>query len=196
MIVTGLNGTTGAPDASPIAAEVGKESIIHANVFVPNGTLRFGKASRLTGAFVGKWVWVEKATTIALEGGFGLGALQPDDLVHARAAHTATPLQNGKVLITGGLGNTGVRSDAELFDPATLSSTLLTSVMTTARADHTATLLPQTETLVVAGQDDMGLLATCGNAYNGRSEFPQGFLPRYKYFEQGTVRRRYSTGVC
>src|SRR3989442_5810705 len=32
------------------------------------------------------------------------------------------------------------------------------STLTTARTEHTATLLPQTETLLIAGQDNLGLL--------------------------------------
>src|SRR3972149_5875744 len=37
----------------------------------------------------------------------------------ARDQHTATLLPNGKVLVTGGLGDGGVLYSAEVYDPAT-----------------------------------------------------------------------------
>jgi WD40 repeat protein len=59
-----------------------------------------------------------------------------------RAAHTATLLANGKVLITGGFNNTDNLATAELYDP-TAGSFTATGTMTTARSSHTATLLAQ-----------------------------------------------------
>ena len=51
-----------------------------------------------------------------------------------RAAHTATLLNNGQVLVAGGVDNTGaVRNTAELFDPVAGKFTL-TADMTTARS--------------------------------------------------------------
>ena len=59
-----------------------------------------------------------------------------------RAAHTATLLDNGKVLITGGfVSNGGGLSSVEIFDPASHTFTAAEN-MTTARASHTATRLP------------------------------------------------------
>lgn len=65
----------------------------------------------------------------------------------ARVFHTATLLQNGKVLIAGG-GN----STAELYDPttATFSST---GAMAKARSFHSATLLTNGKVLIAGGQD-------------------------------------------
>ncbi len=65
----------------------------------------------------------------------------------ARAFHTSTLLQNGKVLITGGeypvFSNT-----AELFDPAT-DTFRLTGNMAVQRGFHTATLLPNGKVLII-----------------------------------------------
>jgi len=69
----------------------------------------------------------------------------------ARAAHTATLLNNGKVLVTGGIVRDGViLKSAELYDPATNSFSAIDD-MTTARASHSATLLNDGKVLIVGG---------------------------------------------
>jgi hypothetical protein len=68
-----------------------------------------------------------------------------------RAAHTATLLDNGKVLITGGfVGNGGGLSSVELFDPTSNTFTSAQN-LTAARAGHTATLLPNGKILIAGG---------------------------------------------
>jgi hypothetical protein len=69
----------------------------------------------------------------------------------ARAAHTATLLNNGKVLITGGILRDGViLKSAELYDPDTKGFTPIGD-MTAARTSHTATLLNDGKVLLVGG---------------------------------------------
>ncbi len=70
----GINGTTGAIDATPEAARFGVGSTVRANVYAPNGLLRVWENSTATGAFLGKWVRIGKNSTVTLEDGFGLGA--------------------------------------------------------------------------------------------------------------------------
>src|SRR4029078_4021428 len=65
----------------------------------------------------------------------------------ARYSHTATLLQNGKVLVAGGF-NSSFLATAELYDPATGTWTT-TGNLNTARNLHTATLLPNGKVLVV-----------------------------------------------
>ena len=64
-----------------------------------------------------------------------------------RAVHTATRLQDGRVLVTGGQGKI---DSAEIYDPAadTWSSV---GVMSETRTDHTASLLPDGRVLVTGG---------------------------------------------
>ncbi len=68
----------------------------------------------------------------------------------ARDCHTATLLQNGKVLIAGGRSGNNTLSSAELYDPATGNFTF-TGSLQTARCDHTATLLPNGTVLIAGG---------------------------------------------
>ena len=72
----------------------------------------------------------------------------------ARAYHTATLLNDGKVLVAGGLVSDGktstADSTAELYDTQNNSFTLIGS-MSTARYNHTATLLKNGTVLVVGG---------------------------------------------
>lgn len=67
------------------------------------------------------------------------------DMITARSGHTATLLQNGKVLIAG-----GGTSSAELYDPSTGFFTA-TRDMTTPRRYHTATLLADGRVLIAGG---------------------------------------------
>lgn len=69
-----------------------------------------------------------------------------------RSFHTATLLQDGRVLLTGGLDNTGALiASAELYDPATGTFSLTSTPMSTARFDHSATLLADGTVLIAGG---------------------------------------------
>jgi N-acetylneuraminic acid mutarotase len=86
-----------------------------------------------------------------------------------RAAHTATLLSDGKLLVTGGCAGKNCNSlalaSAELYDPATGTWTL-TGSLATARAGHTATLLPGGEVLVSGGSGDQPGLLESAELYN------------------------------
>ncbi|MGQ0761200.1 MAG: Kelch repeat-containing protein [Acidobacteriota bacterium] len=72
-------------------------------------------------------------------------------MAERRAAHSATLLRDGKVLIAGGIGGgeSGI-SSAELFDAATNTFTTI-GRMQAARSGHTATLLPNGKVLIAGG---------------------------------------------
>lgn len=73
-------------------------------------------------------------------------------LSQARAMHTATRLDDGRVLVIGGTDGDRARSLAEAWDPVTGSFAPAGS-LARGRASHTATLLADGRVLVVGGWD-------------------------------------------
>ena len=76
----------------------------------------------------------------------------------ARTYHTATPLNNGKVLIAGGEGPAGILSSVELYDPVAGTFSNVGN-MNTARYGHTATLLNNGTVLIAGGYGASGALS-------------------------------------
>jgi N-acetylneuraminic acid mutarotase len=113
----------------------------------------------------------------------------------AREYHTATLLQNGKVLVVGGDSTIDytlyfppmyppVLASVELYDPATNAWTTEASLIT-GRTAHTATLLPNGKVLVAGGVDSNGVLVTTAEIYdpNANTWAAAGTLitPRYQH---------------
>jgi WD40 repeat protein len=109
----------------------------------------------------------------------GAGAFTPTGFMFApRAAHTATILSSGKVLITGGYDGAVSLANAELYDPASGTFTA-TSPMNVARSFHTATVLSNGKVLVAGGSPsdtrcelydpNTGTFTLTGNMYYPRS---------------------------
>jgi N-acetylneuraminic acid mutarotase len=92
-----------------------------------------------------------------------------------RTAHTATLLQNGEVLATGGESTAGtILASAELYSPATDRWTV-TGSTSVPRVDHTATLLPNGEVLVAGGylglsSSDQPIYTATAELYNPATE--------------------------
>ena len=82
---------------------------------------------------------------------------QTGSMAAGRFLHTATQLQNGKVLIVGGALTSASDpvATAEVYDPATGIFTM-TGAMATAREQHTATLLADGRVLIVGGTTSTG----------------------------------------
>lgn len=74
-------------------------------------------------------------------------------LVQPRFVPTATLMNNGKILVAGGMTPmAGTTNSCEIYDPATGTSTLVAS-MNTARATHQATLMTDGRVLISGGRD-------------------------------------------
>ena len=80
-------------------------------------------------------------------------------MVTAANYRAATRLADGRVLITGGLGqdSSACFAAAEVFDPATLLFTAVPN-MSSPRCYHTSTLLPNGEVLIAGGVTDASFL--------------------------------------
>jgi len=96
---------------------------------------------------------------------------------HARISHTATLLQDGRVLIAGGYADT-VESGAELYDPKTAAFTE-TGSMKTARCKHTAGLLSDGRVLIAGGSDNRG--------WNGNLNSAETYDPRTGKFSAASA---------
>ncbi|HKP03198.1 MAG TPA: kelch repeat-containing protein [Chthoniobacterales bacterium] len=79
-------------------------------------------------------------------------------LVTAHVGHTATLLDNGKVLVAGGSESSG-GALAELYDPSS-GAWMTTGSLITGRGGHTATLLSNGDVLVAGGSNGDGYLAS------------------------------------
>ena len=83
----------------------------------------------------------------------------------ARIYHTATLLNNGKVLVAGGYGGSSYLASAELYDPST-GTWSTTGSMSVARFDHKATLLNNGKVLVAGGSEGYGTPLTSAELYD------------------------------
>lgn len=87
-------------------------------------------------------------------------------LQHDRVYHTETLLQNGQVLIAGGVNNDGqTMALAELYNPAT-GTFSFTGSLKHDRKFHTATLLQNGQVLIVGGENNDGQPMALCELYN------------------------------
>jgi len=82
----------------------------------------------------------------------------------AREAHTATLLNNGRILVSGGVGSAGHLSSVEMYDPST-EDWDSTGSMIYARDNHVAVLLTDGRVLVAGGVNSDGILSSA-EVYN------------------------------
>jgi len=91
-----------------------------------------------------RWAWAKAA-----DAGTWLRAA---DLLYQHVLHTATLLQDGRVLVAGGTNGQGAATaSCELFDP-TSNRWIRAASMGSARAAHSATLLSDGSVLVAGGE--------------------------------------------
>ncbi len=137
IVGTGINGTTGAIDATPEAVRIGTDSTIRANIYAPNGLLRIRDNGSATGTFVGKWVRMGNGGTITLEGGFGLGTGGGNTPPVADAGPDQTVQVTDTVQLDGS-GSTDVDGDLLTFSWTLLSQ----PAGSTASLDDSTSVMP------------------------------------------------------
>ena len=115
-----------------------------------NRLLGFLMALMVTGIVYGPGSYCRRCLVPAHGSSVGLvSAASP--MLEPRSGHTATLLQDGKVLIAGGMRrNQDFYNSAELFDPAA-GKFQVTGAMTVARVGHAAILLRSGKVLVLGG---------------------------------------------
>ena len=107
-----------------------------------------------------------------------------------RAYHAATRLQNGQVLVTGGIDNfNNPLASAEIYDPASRTF-FATGSMATGRWMHTATLLSNGKVLIAGGNSDPGP-GIEGGAALGSCELYDPATGRFTSLLQSMINPRY-----
>jgi fibronectin type 3 domain-containing protein len=127
-------------------------------------------------------------------GGFG----STGSMLIPRAGQTATLLEDGRVLLAGGIDHTWkYQSTTELYDPGSQVFTVSGSMMT-GRAGHVAIRLPDGKVLMVGGHDGTKFLASAelfdpdtgdftltGSLHEARSNFSGVLFPSGKVLVLG-----------
>jgi galactose oxidase-like protein len=95
------------------------------------------------------------------------GVFVPHSLTVHLQNHATTLLSDGTVLITGGVDHSGtVQSSAEIYDPATGITTVLSNTMNMPRDGHTATLLSDGSVLIAGGNTTGGSPVSSAELYS------------------------------
>jgi Putative Ig domain/Galactose oxidase, central domain len=127
---------------------------LHSSVTLPNGMVLIAGGSpsfsNRAVAFASAELYNPATHTFAAAGSMHVG----------RSAFSMTLLQNGLILVAGGLNGTAAVASAELFDPSTNTFTLLSNSMVTARVEHIATLLANGKVLITGGNSNGTELAS------------------------------------
>jgi hypothetical protein len=166
-----LNGVactnTECGSVSPVTTASGSPTTYTAPVTVPPANITL-TATTVDGTPPASAV----ATVVVTAHGF----VPTGSMTTEREYHSATlldhgpALTNGKVLVTGGLGNNKQALAAvELFDPVSGTFAPAKASMTTGRAYHTATLLNDGTVLVTGGVDGSGTFLSSAELFDPTS---------------------------
>ena len=77
MYVAGINGKGGELGETPVAAEIGQNNDVRANLFVPNGSLIFEGNTVAEGSFIARDIHVGRNTSVALNSYWAAVSFQP-----------------------------------------------------------------------------------------------------------------------
>src|SRR5215472_10017889 len=125
------------------------QAILHVKILPLLMRLRYSTKSRPCSLFISRFCSLGIALLL-IEPCAGAQFEETGSLNTPRALHTATLLENGKVLVAAGSGVAGSLASAELYDPAAGTWTP-TGNLAFARQEHTATLLENGQVFVTGG---------------------------------------------
>src|SRR5947207_2903185 len=137
-----------ATDTSTASATLTTPRVDHTATLLPDGKVLVAGGADASGSLSSVEIF-DPANAAA---GFRMLAAS---MGAARARHTATVLNDGKVLIAGGDdAGTAETSTAEIFDPATETFSSVLMAMAAPRIGHTATLFSDDSVLLAGGNTD------------------------------------------
>ena len=141
-----LTGTASSSRAGVSAAPLSPTQVLFAGGFSGRATIR-NFSLNLDGRILSSAESFDETT----------GAFSPAGVMGtARMGYTATELNNGKVLVAGGLDNhDNVLDTAELYDPAARKFFAVATPMSDRRMFHTATLLLSGKVLITGGATNL-----------------------------------------
>ena len=138
LIVAGTNATSSSPTSVPAAVALGNDSLLRGLFFVPNGTLRFGARTQLTGAVMARDIRVENDARVSYELGFSCptdcddgNPCTEDVCVLTQCQHTVASNGtscsdgddcNGSEVCGGGSCSPGTPPEIDDANPCTLDS--------------------------------------------------------------------------
>ena len=125
---------------------------------------RSEERGRRDGVHMRRW-----ASVVMLAGLGASGVVRQAPVMHApRAAHSATALSDGRVLIAGGFTRPGSAPGAELYE-MDASRSSATRTMLEVRHSHTATRLSTGHVLIVGGYGEGGRTLASAELFNPRT---------------------------
>src|SRR6266516_3459567 len=87
------------------------------------------------------------------------------DMAHGRAGASSVLLYDGRILVTGGVSDSGVTASAERYSPS-VDGFVAAPPLETARANHSSTLLPDGRVLVAGGVGANGQSLASAETYD------------------------------
>ena len=110
------------------------------------------------------------------------------DMATPREHHTATLLQNGRVLVAGGENLNGQLAWAELYDPANLTDHWSSAAsLAVLRSSHAATLLQNGTVLVTGGFNGVGGYLASTERYTSNTWSSGGFMATGREMHTATL---------
>jgi hypothetical protein len=108
-----------------------------------------------------------QTTTVTVNAGFYAAG---NTMAVNRQGHTSTELENGTVLIAGGLNSGVATATADLFTPnATNGTFAATGTMVASRSSHAASRLGNGQVLITGGVNSSGTTINTAEVFNGAS---------------------------